>query len=123
MYSTSQRGKLPFGALLCISAACLVIAVQAFRSAGHNVEIERWESFETKTAIERGRFLFVTHCAVCHGETAEGGDGPCLHRLAKTDDWLTDRIRTGVKGKMFSFDGALTPEDIASIILFIRTLK
>ena len=123
MHSTSQRGKLPFGVLLYIFAACIIIAVQGFRSTCCYVEIERLRASETKTAIERGRFLFLTHCAVCHGEDAAGGDGPCLHRLIKTDDWLRERIRKGVKGRMLSFDDTLTPKDTDAIISFIRTLK
>jgi mono/diheme cytochrome c family protein len=119
----SQKGKLPFGVALYALAACIVIAVQGFRSACYYVEIKESRSRAANMVIERGRSLFLRHCADCHGDDGCGGDGPSLRGLTKTDDWLGDQIRKGVKGRMVSFEDTLTPEETAAIISFTRSLK
>jgi len=70
-----------------------------------------------------GEKLFLKNCAHCHGADGTGDEGPDLHNLDWTDDQIAMRIRDGKKGQMTAFAGKLTPEDIASLIAYLRTFK
>ena len=70
-----------------------------------------------------GRMLFLHNCAHCHGADARGDDGPDLHDLGLTDDWITNRIRKGKAGQMTSFAGKLKPEEIAALVAYVQSLK
>jgi mono/diheme cytochrome c family protein len=70
-----------------------------------------------------GRTLFLKNCAHCHGSSAHGDEGPDLHNLDWTDKMIDTRIRKGKKGQMTAFEGKLTPEQITTVIAYLRTLK
>jgi mono/diheme cytochrome c family protein len=70
-----------------------------------------------------GRTLFLRNCAHCHGATAHGDDGPDLHGLDYTDDWIANRIRKGKAGQMTAFAGKLQPSEIAALVAYVQTLK
>ena len=70
-----------------------------------------------------GQKLFLKNCAHCHGADAHGDDGPDLHRLDDSDEWITNRIRNGKKGQMTAFAGKLQPAEIAALLAYLRTLK
>ena len=70
-----------------------------------------------------GRTLFLKNCAHCHGATARGDEGPDLHNLDESNDWIANRIRNGKKGQMTAFAGKLQPAEINSLIAYLRTLK
>ena len=70
-----------------------------------------------------GRTLFLHNCAHCHGADARGDEGPDLHGLGLTDDWITNRIRKGKAGEMTSFAGKLKPEEIAALVAYVQSLK
>ena len=70
-----------------------------------------------------GRTLFLKNCAHCHAEDATGDEGPDLHGLHKSDDWIARRIRNGVKGEMTAFGEKFSPEDVNALIAYLRTLK
>jgi mono/diheme cytochrome c family protein len=76
----------------------------------------------TTTAIN-GRTLFLRNCAHCHGATAHGDDGPDLHDLGLTDDWIANRIRKGKAGQMTAFAGKLQPAEIAALVAYVQSLK
>ena len=69
------------------------------------------------------RTLFVKNCAHCHGADARGDEGPDLHQLDWTDEQIAARIRNGKKGQMTAFGGKLQPEEITSLVAYVRTLK
>jgi mono/diheme cytochrome c family protein len=71
----------------------------------------------------RGRTLFLRNCAHCHGATAHGDDGPDLHNLDFTDDWIANRIRKGKAGQMTAFAGKLQPAEIAALVAYVQSLK
>ena len=73
--------------------------------------------------VPNGRALFLHNCAHCHGADARGDDGPDLHDLGLTDDWITNRIRKGKAGQMTSFAGKLKPEEIAALVAYVQSLK
>ena len=70
-----------------------------------------------------GRALFLKNCAHCHGADAHGDEGPDLHKLDETDEWIARRIRNGKAGQMTAFAGKLQPEQITNVIMYLRTLK
>lgn len=83
-------------------------------------------------AADSGAELFKTKCAACHGPDGKG-ETPMGKRLgikdlgsaevqSKSDADLVNIITKG-KDKMPSYDGKLTPEQIQSVVKYIRTLK
>jgi mono/diheme cytochrome c family protein len=69
------------------------------------------------------RTLFLRNCAHCHGADAHGDDGPDLHDLGFTDDWIANRIRKGKAGQMTAFAGKLQPAEIAALVAYVQSLK
>ncbi len=88
--------------------------------------------FSTYTFAEGGADTFKAKCAACHGATGAGdttmGKNLKLKDLGsaevqkQTDDELTATITKG-KGKMPSYDGKLTKEQISELVKHIRSLK
>jgi mono/diheme cytochrome c family protein len=74
------------------------------------------------TAIN-GRTLFLKNCAHCHGATAHGDEGPDLHHLDFTYDWIANRIRKGKAGQMTAFAGKLQPAEIDALVAYVQSLK
>jgi len=70
-----------------------------------------------------GRALFLKNCAHCHGVNARGDEGPDLHRLDFSHEWIANRIRNGKAGEMTAFAGKLQAAEITSLITYLRTLK
>lgn len=70
-----------------------------------------------------GRRLFLKNCAHCHGSDARGDEGPDLHGLIESDEWIARRIRNGVKGQMTAFGDKLSADDIGTLIAYLRALK
>jgi mono/diheme cytochrome c family protein len=69
------------------------------------------------------RKLFLRNCAHCHGADARGDDGPDLHDLDFTDEWMANRIRKGKAGEMTAFAGKLKPAEIEALVAYVKTLK
>jgi mono/diheme cytochrome c family protein len=78
---------------------------------------------QSAAGVVNGRTLFLRNCAHCHGATAHGDDGPDLHDLGLTDDWIANRIRKGKAGQMTAFAGKLQPAEIAALVAYVQTLK
>ena len=70
-----------------------------------------------------GRTLFLKNCAHCHADDATGDEGPDLHGLDKSDEWISRRIRNGVKGEMTAFGEKFSAQDVSALIAYLRTLK
>jgi mono/diheme cytochrome c family protein len=70
-----------------------------------------------------GRMLFLHNCAHCHGANAMGDEGPDLHHLDFTDEWIANRIRKGKAGQMTAFAGKLQPSEIAALVAYVQSLK
>jgi mono/diheme cytochrome c family protein len=75
------------------------------------------------TGTINSRTLFLRNCAHCHGATAHGDDGPDLHDLGLTDDWIANRIRKGKAGQMTAFAGKLQPAEIDALVAYVQSLK
>jgi mono/diheme cytochrome c family protein len=80
-------------------------------------------SDDAGTNVIAGRALFLKNCAHCHGADARGDEGPDLHKLDVSDEWIANRIRNGKPGEMTAFAGKLKPEEISALIAYLRTLK
>lgn len=77
--------------------------------------------------IQRGRTLYSTHCAICHGETGSPvmAGAPNFRRmesLMRPDMQLMAAIRNG-KGAMPGYFGILREREILDVIAHLRTLS
>jgi len=73
--------------------------------------------------VAAGAKLFALNCAHCHGVDATGDEGPDLHKVTKTDERIKSQILNGVKGEMPAFGKKLTQDDVATLVVFIRSLS
>ena len=76
--------------------------------------------------INKGRKLFGTNCAMCHGQSGRSAmvGAPNFDRgegLLRPDSALLASIRAG-KNACPAFRGILTDRDILDVIAFVRTL-
>lgn len=77
------------------------------------------------------RQLYAQNCETCHGPTGEGGpvqvDGKSIkvpslkadHAIKRTDERMVRLINNG-DGPMPPFEDKLKPEEIASLVRFVR---
>jgi mono/diheme cytochrome c family protein len=101
-----------------IIGACVAAAAEPQNS--HSV----WDGVYTAEQATRGRALYFTHCANCHGQQLEGADtAPALTGSAFTADWdgltvgdLFDRIRVTMPANR---PGSLPRPEIADILAFM----
>jgi mono/diheme cytochrome c family protein len=106
-----------------------VIALVAFgltswaQLTNTNTDVHGADASQPATGAINGRTLFLRNCAHCHGATAHGDDGPDLHDLGFTDDWIANRIRKGKAGEMTAFAGKLQPAEIAALVAYVQSLK
>jgi mono/diheme cytochrome c family protein len=89
----------------------------------NNKNIHGADASQPATSSINGRTLFLKNCAHCHGASAQGDDGPDLHDLGLTDDWIANRIRKGKAGQMTAFAGKLQPAEIAALVAYVQSLK
>lgn len=75
--------------------------------------------------VDRGKQLFVQlGCGFCHEDGGRRpGKGPQLMNSERDDDYMISRISTGKRGRMPAFGGALSAEDLESLIAYIRGLE
>jgi mono/diheme cytochrome c family protein len=67
---------------------------------------------------------FRNICGFCHEDYGRhGGKGPQLMDNPNSDDFLVNRIKNGVPGRMAAFGSVFTDEQIGLIVKFIRNLK
>jgi cytochrome c oxidase cbb3-type subunit 3 len=78
--------------------------------------------------LAEGQALFRGLCSGCHGGAGRGGKGPDLTRRkfrhGSSDEDIIRVIRNGVpKSTMKKMDDSLKKEQIANLVLFIRSLQ
>jgi len=98
----------------------IVILMVTMRSFGGETPKS---SLQIATAAMTGRTLFLKNCAHCHADDATGDEGPDLRGLKRSDEWISRRIRNGVKGEMTAFGEKFSQQDVAGLIAYLRTLK
>jgi len=74
----------------------------------------------------RGKKLFETHCALCHGATGAGGRGPDLARpalpRAPDDESLRKIIAEGIPGTEMPQFWQLSPGEAGDLAAYVRSL-
>jgi mono/diheme cytochrome c family protein len=92
--------------LLC----CLVLALAACSDA----------PADDATGVE----IFDQLCASCHGRDLSGGIGPALgpgsDSIELSDDVLAMTIRQGRGSRMPAFSRTLSPEQVATVVAYLR---
>src|SRR6202043_113061 len=73
--------------------------------------------------VAAGAKLFALNCAHCHGIDATGDEGPDLHKVTKPDARIKFSIRNVVEGEKRAFGKKLTQDDVATLVVFIRSLS
>jgi len=73
-----------------------------------------------------GQALYESNCAPCHGSDGSGGLGPAVRPSSfvqtRNDQELIAFFLTGRQGTaMDGFEGVLTEDELANLVLFIRT--
>lgn len=67
---------------------------------------------------EAGAIVFADHCAECHGEAGEGGEGPDLRDDDDTREALADKVLWGW-GEMKRFVDVLSIRETADVVAFV----
>ncbi len=80
----------------------------------------------TAGELERGRQMFVAHCAVCHGIEGSGGRGPSLNhpslRRVTGDKALFNLIQNGVEGSEMPAAWQLSEREVWQVAGYVRSL-
>lgn len=80
----------------------------------------------TASAGAAGAEVFGTSCAGCHGPDGGGAIGPQLNDGAVVEAFPDEAdqivVVTQGRGGMPAFAGQLTPEEIAAVVAYTRTL-
>jgi mono/diheme cytochrome c family protein len=100
----------------------VAFGLSSWAQSPNNPDVPGQGASTPPTALN-GRILFLHNCAHCHGADAHGDEGPDLHKLDLSDDWIANRIRKGKAGQMTSFAGKLKPEEIAALVAYVQSLK
>ena len=67
---------------------------------------------------------FRNICGFCHGDYGRhASKGPQLMNSERTDEFLFNRIKVGMPGRMAAFGSAFNDDQIGQIVKFIRNLK
>ena len=70
------------------------------------------------------RSQFSNICGFCHENSGrKAGKGPQLMNSERSDQYLFDRIKKGLPGRMAGFGSIYTDDQIHQIVKFIRNLK
>lgn len=107
--------KLLLKMILLVSFTVPIVSVNSFAEEKTNAN--------SVIPAPSGRSLFLKNCAHCHADDATGDEGPDLHGLERSDEWIAKRIRGGKKGKMTAFGQKFSQADIDALIAYLRTLK
>lgn len=67
---------------------------------------------------------FRNICGFCHEDYGRhAGKGPKLMDSERTDDYLANRIKNGLPGRMAAFGSVYNDDQIRQFVKFIRSLK
>jgi mono/diheme cytochrome c family protein len=103
------------GAGICLASA-LAVAVAADPTSTQQ-EPAGATPFDVKAT-------FRNICSFCHDDYGRHeGKGPQLMYNPNSDDFLVNRIKNGMPGRMAAFGSVFTDAQIRLIVKFIRNLK
>jgi mono/diheme cytochrome c family protein len=118
-----------FLGIFALAAFALTVWAQSYNAGGRGADSSppatntASTNASAKTVAINARMLFLRNCAHCHGATAHGDDGPDLHGLDVTSQWIANRIRKGKAGQMTAFAGKLQPAEIDALVAYVQSLK
>ena len=76
--------------------------------------------------VEAGRKVFMSTCASCHGNNAEGKIGPCLTdsvwKYGNEDKDILATIRKGRPGGMPAWGSFLKPDQVAAAATYVHSI-
>lgn len=79
-----------------------------------------------KADLAAGKKLFEHQCALCHGQTGEGGRGPVLAkpRLSRAPDdaALVKVLEEGIRGTEMPSNGSMSEREVRQTAAYVRTL-
>ena len=138
----SQRNLIVVFAIVCMLAVGVLVARTSSRSVAPNVD--RADAANT-ALVARGRQVYATRCASCHGGDLQGEPGWPQPRANGSlpiapldqngaawqhdDQWLFTTIKLGGQATaqpgstslMPAFDGGLSDADIWAVISYIKS--
>lgn len=126
----------PYRALVFSATAAAIVlgssvALGGFleaRARRDSHELPPWTGLPTsaratlETLTRTGHDLYLNSCAHCHGADARGDEGPDLHALQVSDRRIANVVLRGIPGEMPSFAKKHSPEEVAALIAYLRTL-
>jgi mono/diheme cytochrome c family protein len=106
---------------ILVLAGAVVVATSIGAACGSGDDV----ATPSDPTLARGQQVYRQNCASCHGSRGGGGAGVRLagvvaERYPNIDDQITV-IAEGQAG-MPSFEDRLSPEDIAAVAAYVRTL-
>jgi mono/diheme cytochrome c family protein len=121
-----SEGRAFTVAFLASCVSLLTIAGVAFvfgnAAPGKQPLVAEWRRVNDE-ATNRGRRIFVAHCAECHGFDARGNEGSDLHNLRAGDALIRQVITGGIKEAMPAYGKVLNDGDVRALTSYVRTLR
>jgi cytochrome c oxidase cbb3-type subunit 3 len=110
-------------ALVCVAG---VVFLHVFMTEGMAATEPKVKLPNSRADVERGQKLFLHHCALCHGQTGEGGRGPMLTQAklgrAPDDATLLKVIEDGIRGTEMPGAGAMSDREMRLTAAYVRSL-
>lgn len=103
--------------------ALVAFVLTSWAQQPNNPDVQAGDLSQPATGVLNGRALFLRNCAHCHGADAHGDDGPDLHDLGFSNEWIANRIRKGKAGQMTAFAGKLPSAQIDALVAYVQSLK
>src|SRR5258706_1664164 len=80
----------------------------------------------SRADLATGKKLFENQCALCHGQTGEGGRGPVLAKArlshAPDDAALIKVLSDGIRGREMPGADSMSEKEVRQVAAYVRTL-
>jgi mono/diheme cytochrome c family protein len=73
--------------------------------------------------VQQGRNFYEMSCAQCHGDEAQGNEGPSLHHLHLSDARIAAVIKNGVKEKMPAYAKRYDDRQVEALVIYLRNMR
>lgn len=89
-------------------------------------EVNLTELAARPEVLDAGKKLFMSNCASCHGNNAEGKIGPCLTdsvwKYGNDDKSLLETVRKGRPGGMPAWGSFLKPDQVGAVTSYVHSI-
>lgn len=107
-FAQIRRRRLLIGAVFALGLPCTALADEQ-KPPAKPLEIKN---------------TFQNICGYCHANYGrKAARGPQLMNSERSDEFLFNRIKNGIPGRMAAFGASFTEDQIRQIVKFIRNLK